>query len=264
MNGLRGDRVGFAHGDRLLVDGVDIAAPRGQVTALLGPNGSGKSTLLRLIAGVVRADQGEISLDGTSMRTMRRRARARAVALVEQEWVQAEGLRGRDIVALGRVPHQAWLAAGTDSDDDAVVEESIRRAGALAFADRDAATLSGGERQRINLARALAQQPSLLLCDEPTNHLDIRAQLDALALLRELARSGIAVLTALHDLNQAATFADQVVVLADGRVRAAGIPRDVLTAELIADVWGVDAEILQRPGSDRPLIVFDAAAAVTR
>lgn len=265
-SGLRASRVTFARGDRLVIDGIDLTAARGEVTALLGPNGSGKSTLLRLIAGALgatSAGSGELDFDGANLRTMRRRERARRVALVEQEWVTAEGLTGRDVVALGRLPHHGWFSA-VDADDDAVVESSLLHAGAVAFAERDASTLSGGERQRVNLARALAQEPSLLLCDEPTNHLDIRAQLDALMLLRSLADRGLAVLAALHDLNHAAAFADRVVVISEGRVRSAGTPQEVLTPELIAAIWGVDAEVLQRPGDDRPLIVFGTGASRVR
>ena len=257
MRGLEARRIRFSHGDRVIVDGIDITAPGGAVTALLGPNGSGKSTLLRLIAGTLRGDVDDLALDGSSLSEMRRRARAQRVALVEQEWSAAEGMTGRDIVGLGRLPHRGWLSFESEDADAAVTEAAMMRAGATGFAERDAATLSGGERQRVNLARALAQQPSLLLCDEPTNHLDIRAQLDALALLRSLARDGMTVLAALHDLNHAAAFADRVIVVADGHVQAAGSPSDVLTRELIARVWQVDAEVLSRPGSDRPLIVFD-------
>ena len=258
MMGLDARRICFAHGARMVLDGVDITAPNGAVTALLGPNGSGKSTLLRLIAGTLRGEIEELTLDGPSLSAMRRRARAQRIALVEQEWSAAEGMTGRDIVGLGRLPHRGWLSFEGEEADAAIAENAMTRAGALEFAERDAATLSGGERQRVNLARALAQEPSLLLCDEPTNHLDIRAQLDALALLRSLAGDGMTVLAALHDLNHAAAFADRVVVIADGVVQAAGTPAEVLTRELIARVWRVDAEVLSRPGSERPLIVFDA------
>lgn len=243
----------------MIIDGVDVTAPRGAVTALLGANGAGKSTLLRLIVGALRADAGDVGFDGRALSTMRRRERAQRVALVEQEWVAAEGLTGRDVVALGRVPHQGWF--GSD-DDDIWVEGSLRRTGALAFAGQDAATLSGGERQRVNLARALAQQPSLLLCDEPTNHLDIRAQLDTLTLLRGLAHDGMAVMAALHDLNHAAAYADRIVVLVDGAVYAAGTPAEVLTPDTISEVWGVQADVMQHPRTGRPLIVFDAEASL--
>lgn len=264
MSGLDARRIRFSHGTRMVVDGVDITAPGGAVTALLGPNGSGKSTLLRLIAGTLRGDIAALALDRSSLSALRRRDRAQLVALVEQEWSPAEGMTGRDIVGLGRLPHRGWLSFESEEADAAVTDAALLRAGALEFAERDAATLSGGERQRVNLARALAQQPSLLLCDEPTNHLDIRAQLDALALLRSLARDGMTVLAALHDLNHAAAFADRVVVVADGHVQAAGSPSEVLTRELIAHVWHVDAEVLVRPGSDRPLIVFDPEHVLAR
>lgn len=264
MNGLEARRVRFAHGDRLIVDGMHVTAQGGEVTALLGPNGSGKSTLLRLIAGTLRGEIEALALDGESLSTMRRRARAQRVALVEQEWSAAEGMTGRDIVGLGLLPHRGWLSFEGEDADAAATDAALARASALEFAERDAATLSGGERQRVNLARALAQRPALLLCDEPTNHLDIRAQLDALALLRSLARDGMTVLAALHDLNHAAAFADRVIVIAGGHVQAAGTPQQVLTRELIFRVWGVDAEVLSRPGSDRPLIVFDADHALAR
>lgn len=262
--GLDARRIRFGHGGRILCDDMHITAPGGAVTALLGPNGSGKSTLLRLITGTLRGEADAIELDGGSLTAMRRRERARRVALVEQEWSAAEGMTARDIVGLGLLPHRGWLSFESEEADAVAIDAALTRAGAVEFAERDAATLSGGERQRVNLARALAQRPTLLLCDEPTNHLDIRAQLDALVLLRSLARDGMTVLAALHDLNHAAAFADRVVVIADGHVQAAGSPQDVLTRELIARVWHVDAEVLSRPGSDRPLIVFDEEHALTR
>ncbi|MFK3677402.1 ABC transporter ATP-binding protein [Microbacterium sp. NPDC090218] len=260
--GLDARRMRFGRGDRMIIDGMHVTAPGGAVTALLGPNGSGKSTLLRLIAGTLRGTVESLDLDGASLPEMRRRIRAQRVALVEQEWTAAEGMTGRDIVGLGLLPHRGWLSFESEETDAGATDAALRRAGAHEFADRDASTLSGGERQRVNLARALAQRPTLLLCDEPTNHLDIRAQLDTLALLRSLARDGMTVFAALHDLNHAAAFADRVVVVANGHVQAAGSPTDVLTRELIARVWHVDAEVLSRPGSDRPLIVFDAEHAL--
>ncbi|WP_220347253.1 ABC transporter ATP-binding protein [Microbacterium bovistercoris] len=253
MSGLRTDRLRYTAGGRMIVDGIDITAPAGAVTAVLGPNGAGKSTLLRLIAGVLTAQEGTIAHDGRELRGLSRRERARRIALVEQEWTEADGLTVREIVELGRIPHQSWLAAAS-SDDEGIVEESLRRTGADVFADREASTLSGGERQRANLARALAQQPQLLLCDEPTNHLDVHAQLSSLRLLRELAADGLTVVSALHDLNHAARFADHVVVLDGGVVCAAGPPAEVLTPECVQRVWRVSAEVVEHAG--HPVIVF--------
>lgn len=255
--GLTTTQLSYVLGNRTLVDAVDLHAPRGQLTALLGPNGAGKSTLLRLLVGALPASSGSAAFRGANLTTLPRRARAQLVALLEQDWVPGEGLTGRDVVELGRVPYQRWFAPDPHANDD-IVETALHQAGASAFAGQDVSTLSGGERQRVNVARALAQQPELLLCDEPTNHLDIHAQLELLTLIHGLTRGGLTAVTALHDLNHAATFADHIVVLANGAVHAAGTPQDVLTPELIADVWQVHAQVLRRPGSERPLIVFDA------
>lgn len=254
-SGLEASRVRFARGSRLVVDGVDITVPRGAVGALLGPNGAGKSTLLHLVAGVEQPDVAALTLDGDDLIALRRRERARRIALVEQDAPSPDGLRVDHVVGLGRVPHQsAW--GGDTARDREVVARSLAAAGASVFAGRRYDELSGGERQRVNLARALAQEPELLLLDEPTNHLDIRAQLATLALLRRLADDGLSVLAALHDLSLAASYADHVVVLADGSVVAAGAPAEVLTAELIRAVWGVDATVLEHPATGRPLIAF--------
>lgn len=281
-SGLDTARLRFARDGQLIADDIDITAPGGAVTALVGPNGAGKSTLLRLITGIYAPLSGEISHRGTDLQGLSRRARARKLALVEQEWAEADGVTVREIVRLGRMPHHGWFSFGGGSggrgrdagrghpaghsggaSDEDIVEASLQRTGLTAFAERDVGSLSGGERQRVNLARALSQQPELLLCDEPTNHLDVHAQLTALGMLRELSRDGLTVITALHDLNHAARFADHVVVLADGAVRAAGPPADVLTPERIRAVWRVEASVLQHEG--RPLIVFgspvDAATA---
>jgi iron complex transport system ATP-binding protein len=256
--GLEGSRVSFARGSRLVVDGVDITVPRGAVGALLGPNGAGKSTLLQLVAGVESADVAALTLDGDDLVSLRRRDRARRIALVEQDAQTPEGLDVEHVVGLGRIPHQsAW--GGDTSRDREVVARSLLAAGAAEFAARRYDELSGGERQRVNLARALAQEPELLLLDEPTNHLDIRAQLATLGLLRRLADDGLSVLAALHDLSLAASYADHVVVLATGGVVAAGPPTAVLTPELIRSVWGVEAHVLAHPATGRPLIAFAAA-----
>ena len=259
VDGLRADRVRFTRGRRLIIDDVDCTVPGGRVGALLGPNGAGKSTLLHLIAGVERADAGTARLGDRDLAALRRRDRARVVALAEQEVTDAPGLRVAEVVALGRTPYVGAFA-GPGELDRAIVRRCIEDAGLTELEGREYATLSGGERQRVNIARALAQEPELLLLDEPTNHLDIRAQLSMLQLLRGLAHGGLTVLAALHDLSLAAGYADHVIVLADGRVVAAGAPRDVLTPALIHDVWGVAAEVLEHPLTGRPLVAYSGVA----
>jgi len=256
---LHADRVRFTRGRRLIIDDVDCTVPGGSVGALLGPNGAGKSTLLHLIAGVEHADAGAARLGDRDLAALRRRDRARLVALAEQEVQDAPGLRVAEVVALGRTPYLGAFA-GPDDRDRLVVRRTLDDLGLVGLADRDYATLSGGERQRVNLARAIAQEPELLLLDEPTNHLDVHAQLTTLGLLRSLARDGLTVLAALHDLSLAAGYADHVVVLAEGRVRAAGAPGAVLTPALIREVWGVEATVLEHPTTGRPLIAYSEVA----
>jgi iron complex transport system ATP-binding protein len=239
----------------LILDGLVFDAPAGQVTALLGPNGAGKSSLLRVVAGIRRPQSGTVHFDGDDLLAMRRRDRARRVALVEQDASTELPLTGRAVAGLGRTPHEALLG-GRDPSSDAVVTQALTDAGALPFAERELPTLSGGERQRVLLARALAQQPRLLLLDEPMNHLDIAAQLEVLALLTRLAADGVTVLAAMHDLALAASHADHVVVLSGGRVVAAGPTAETLTPDLIHDVYGVRAAWTSNPLTGKPLLAI--------
>jgi iron complex transport system ATP-binding protein len=231
--------------------------PRGSLTALVGPNGAGKSTLLRSLAAIVRPDSGTVHFEDEDLLTLSRRERARTAAIVEQDASTEVTLTVRAVVELGRLPHQS-LWRDDDTDASAIVTAALEAVGMADFEARNFSTLSGGERQRIMLARALAQQPRLLVLDEPTNHLDIGAQLDVLGLLQRLAGQGVTVLAALHDLGLAATYADHVIVLRAGRVVAAGPTASTLTPALIRDVYGVDASILTNPVTGRPVIAFSA------
>jgi iron complex transport system ATP-binding protein len=261
-DGLDAARVSWSVDGRLVLDGVDCTAPTGAVSGLLGPNGSGKSTLLRVLAGVRAAPStapgggaAQVRFDGADLLALPRRRRARVLALVEQDATTDLPLSVLDAVLLGRIPHRSLLA-GDSAHDREVARAALARAGMAAFAEREVATLSGGERQRVHLARALAQEPALLLLDEPTNHLDIAAQLDTMRVLRDLADDGVAVLAALHDLNLAAQTCDHVVVLADGRVVAAGDVHEVLVPEVLDAVYGVRCEVLTHPRTGRPVLTF--------
>jgi len=241
--------------DRALVDAVAFDAPVAGFTAIVGPNGAGKSTMLRALAGIEPAASGMVLDDGVDLLALPRRARARIVALVEQDATTELALTGREVVRLGRTPYGSALGGG-DADAEAVIEAALARAGAAAFARRDVTTLSGGERQRVLLARALAQQPRILLLDEPSNHLDLAAQLDIVRLVRELTAEGVTVIAAVHDLSLAAAHADTVVVLAGGRVAAHGATRETLTPELIHGVFGVRAEWTRNPLTGGPLLAI--------
>jgi iron complex transport system ATP-binding protein len=253
---LVASRLTFSRDGRLVIDGVDIDLPVGSFGAVIGPNGAGKSTLLQLLVGTLPVGSGAVLFDGSDLLALRRRDRARLVALSEQHGDGDTGLLVNDVVMLGRTPHIGrWTSEGPA--DRQVVADALSAVGMSAFADRPFDTLSGGERQRVHLARALAQQPRLLLLDEPTNHLDVRAQLSLLSLVRAQTAAGITAVAALHDLNIAAAYADAVIVLSDGKVVAAGPAASVLTGELISDVYGVRADVLEHPRTGRPLIAFD-------
>jgi len=251
-------RVGRAHAVRELT----MSAPPAALTAVVGANGAGKSTVLRLLAGALRPDHGTLSFGGTDLSSLSRRARARLVALLEQQTTTDQDVTAAEVVALGRIPHlSAW--SGPGADDRRIAHDALDRVGATHLAARSFGTLSGGEQQRVRLAASLAQEPKLLLVDEPTNHLDIGAQLDALALLRELADSGLTVLTALHDLGHALSHADHVVALDSGRTVAQGRPEDVLTPALIHRLYGVHAEVMTHPVTGVAAFAFSRLPVVT-
>lgn len=254
--GLTVNGVSVHLGGRVIVDSVDTVAPMGQVTGLIGPNGAGKSTLLRAILGLVPAT-GITRFEGVDLTTLPRRSRARFTAFVEQSSDSDARLTAREVVLLGRIPFQSIWQAAPSPADLAQAEAALTAVDMTAFADRLYHTLSGGEQQRIQIARALAQQPRLLLLDEPTSHLDVHAQLAMLDLLRRHARNGAAVLLALHDLNLAASFCDSLVALHDGQVAASGAPAEMLTPALLRQVYGIDATILRHPRDGRPLIAYD-------
>jgi iron complex transport system ATP-binding protein len=239
-----------------VVDSVDIDVAPGRMTALIGPNGAGKSTLMRVLAGVARPTAGTVRWEAGDWFARSRRDRARIAALVEQDARAELPMTVESVVGLGRTPHSRLFAAAP-GDDHREVESALASVGMGGFAHRLFDSLSGGERQRVHLARALAQQPRLLLLDEPTNHLDVHAQLDTLELVQRLARQqGVAAVAALHDLNLAASYADEVVVLAAGRVVASGTPEAVLTAALLREVYRVEATVLEHPVTGRPLIAY--------
>ncbi len=235
-----------------IVRGVHIAAAPGEVVAVVGPNGAGKSSLLRCLYRVHRPSAGHITVDGRDIWTFGVAEFARSVAVVLQEAPADLALTLYQVVAMGRTPHKGLFAADTAADT-AIIDAALTRLDLAHLAGRDFATLSGGERQRAYIARALAQQPRIMILDEPTNHLDIHHQLQVMALLRQL---GIAVIVALHDLNDAATACDRIVLMQAGSVVAQGRPSEVLTPERIATVFQVTARRDRHPWTGRPRLAF--------
>ncbi|MBS4728323.1 ABC transporter ATP-binding protein [Mycobacterium sp. SM1] len=241
----------------LLSDCAIVVGPKEKV-ALLGPNGSGKTTLLKTIYRSIRPTTGVILLGEDDLAKLRQREVARRTAVVAQEPLAEFDFRVEDVVSLGRAPHLGVLDRESQTDRD-VVADSLERVGMLAHRRRPFFSLSGGEKQRTLVARALAQQTCLLLLDEPTNHLDVRATLEILELLRRLE---ISTLCVLHDLNLAAAYFDRIYVLAAGRIVTGGTPQEVLTPELVREVFGVDTHCLIHPATGRLLLAFSLISAV--
>lgn len=248
MTGLIAEHLSVELAGSCVVSDLSFTLRPGTVTGVIGPNGAGKSTLLRALANTVPASAGEVTWGGTDLLAMNRRRRAQLMAFVEQDTHTAEPLTARDVVQLGRTPHQPLMHFGghLETGND-VVAKAMVKTRCTELADHQYNTLSGGQRQRVNLARALAQEPQLLLLDEPTNHLDPRAQLSTLELVSQLTMDGVTVVAALHDLSHAAAWCDQVLVLADGGLHAVGPPDQILTPSLIREVYQVEASVLRHP-----------------
>jgi iron complex transport system ATP-binding protein len=247
--------VDWSAAGRLIVHGVGCRVEPGRLLGVIGPNGSGKSSLLRCLAGLRTPDDGVVLVQGATIGSLGRREVARRLAFLDQEADGDLELTVREAVMLGRTPHKR-LFERDGARDRAIVADALAATDLVDFADRAWPTLSGGERQRARIARALAQEPSILLLDEPTNHLDLAHQLQVLRLVRGL---GLASIAALHDLNLAAMFCDELLVLQAGRAVAAGPPDAVLTEELVLDVYGVTCAIVRNPRTGRPVVTLDDA-----
>ncbi|GAA0953304.1 ABC transporter ATP-binding protein [Nonomuraea longicatena] len=236
-----------------VVSGVDFLVGDGEIAGLVGPNGSGKSTLLRTLYRHLRPAAGRVLLAGDDLWQRAPAASARLVAALPQERATDFELTVAEVVAMGRTPHKGAFSRD-NAHDRALVQGALQQVGMDGLAHRPFTGLSGGERQRVLLARALAQEPRVLVLDEPTNHLDIRHQVELLALLRGQRTTTLA---ALHDLNAAASVCDRVHVLSSGRIVASGAPAEVLTPSLIAEVFGVRADVVTHPLTGGVLIAFD-------
>ncbi|MFJ8448494.1 ABC transporter ATP-binding protein [[Kitasatospora] papulosa] len=248
----RGVTVGY--GGRTVIDGLDVTVPTGLITTIIGPNGCGKSTLLRTLTRLLKPASGAVVLDGEDIAGLRTRDVAKKLGLLPQAPVAPEGLTVADLVARGRHPHQSWLRQWS-SDDASVVERALAMTGVSDLADRPVDSLSGGQRQRVWISMTLAQGTDLLLLDEPTTYLDLAHAIDVLDLVDDLHESGRTVVMVLHDLNLATRYSDNLVVMRAGSILAQGHPRDVITAELLHEAFGLNAKVIDDPVGDRPLIV---------
>lgn len=252
---MEADDATLAYGERVVSEHLDVTIPDGSFTVIIGPNACGKSTLLRSLARLLPPRRGRVLLDGRDIATYSSKAVARRLGLLPQSSVSPEGITVRDLVSRGRFPYQGMLRQWSE-EDDAAIETAMSATGITGLAHRRMNELSGGQRQRAWLALVLAQQTPLLLLDEPTTFLDITYQLEVLNLCRDLhARGDYTLVVVLHDLNLAFRYATNLIVMRDGRIVAQGAPGDVVTAELIEEVYGISCLCLPCPATGAPMIV---------
>ena len=254
MTRLEARDVTVAYRDRTILDGLDLEVPDGRMTVIVGPNACGKSTLLRALARMVPTERGSVLVDSRASDEYRSKELARVLGLLPQSATAPDGMLVADLVGRGRYPWQGLLRQWSESDERAVAA-AMRAADVTDLAERRVEELSGGQRQRVWLAMALAQETPLLLLDEPTTYLDIAHQLEVLELARSLARGGRTVVAVLHELHLAFRYADHLVVMADGQVVAQGDPRDVVTAELVEQVYDVPCQVLPDPLTGTPMVL---------
>ena len=250
---LATEQLDLGYDGTRVVHALDLRLPPGRVTAIVGPNGCGKSTLLGALARVHAPQGGAVLLDGADVATLRPRDVARRIGLLPQQAEAPDGLTIRDLVRYGRHPHQGLLRQWSP-EDAAAVHRALTAADLLDLADRPLDTLSGGQRQRAWIAMVVAQETAVVLLDEPTSALDLGHQLEVLDLVHDLAAQGRTVVLVLHDLSTACRHADHLVAMRDGRVVAEGAPVDVVTTDLVRELYEVEAVVLSDPTAGTPVI----------
>ncbi|MEV0459626.1 ABC transporter ATP-binding protein [Catellatospora methionotrophica] len=255
MSRLRAEGLTLGYDADPIIRDLDVTVLDGKVTAIVGANACGKSTLLRGLARLLRPREGNVLLDGKAMADLSTLQVAKVLGLLPQSPLAPDGITVADLVSRGRYPHQGWFRTWNDRDHDAVAR-ALDATGTADLVDRPLRALSGGQRQRVWIAMALAQDTDLLLLDEPTTYLDINHQVELLRLLRDLnGRSGKTIVAVLHDINLASRYCDHIIAMSGGAIVAEGPPGEVITAELIAKVFGLACVIVPDPVAGTPIIV---------
>jgi iron complex transport system ATP-binding protein len=254
---IRTDNLTFDYKDKPVLNGVSVSIEKGEMVGVLGPNGSGKTTLLKIFSAVLKG-RGEINLNGKEIQTYGKRELSRIFAMVPQESQVLFPYTVAEIVLMGRASYHSPLALEGKKDLE-VARASMELTDCLAFADRYLHELSGGEKQRVIIARALAQEPEILLLDEPSAFLDLKHQIQVFELLRRLNRErGLTIVAALHDLNLAALFFPRLVLLCDGKIYRDGSPKDILTEETIKEIYGIHVKIQLDSSGRRPQLFISS------
>lgn len=245
-----------SYGKRKVLINIDSQVVAGEMLGILGPNGSGKSTLIHLLAGLEKPDEGEIWLDELPLARYSLRERAKRIAYVPQEGAEALSISVEEYILMGREPYQNWWPWYKEKDWQ-VVNRWIHQMDLGSYRTQLLSRLSGGERQRVEIAKAMAQEPDYILLDEPTNHLDLKYQLSILAMLQRLKEEmEIGIMIVIHDINLAAQYCDHLLFLKEGRVIGYGTPKQIITQELISQVYGVGSWMIEHPQTAIPQILY--------
>lgn len=252
---LRGEQLTLAYGKKTIAENLNVTIPDGHFTAIIGPNGCGKSTLLRTLSRLMAPTQGHVYLDGEHIQHYASKEVARRIGLLAQNATTPGDITVQELVARGRYPHQPLFTRWREEDERAVAK-AMQATGVTNLASQSVDTLSGGQRQRVWIAMVLAQETAIMLLDEPTTWLDISHQIDLLELLSDLNRQqGYTLAAVLHDLNQACRYATHLIALKEGKIVAQGAPGEIVSAELIEQVYGLKCMIIEDPVVGTPLVV---------
>ena len=253
---LKATQLQIGYGDHVVVEDMDVNIHRDKITTIIGPNGSGKSTILKAVTRLIRYQKGSVVLNGRDVLEMKPKDLAKTIGVLPQIHTAPSDFRVKELVGYGRMPHQKMFA-GKSAEDERIIQWAMEVTGTWQFRDKSIYEISGGESQRVWIATVLAQKPEILFLDEPTTYLDISHQLETMQLVKKLNRdTGIGVVMVLHDLSQALEVSDHIIVIKDGKKYSEGSPEEVITAQMMRDVYNVDCEIVSLPGRSKPLIAF--------
>lgn len=251
---LHVDAATIGYDKRVISTDLTVSIPDDSFTVIVGPNACGKSTLLRALSRLLRPSEGQVTLDGKSIASYKAKEVARRLGLLPQSSIAPDGITVADLVSRGRYPHQKLIRQWTETDEEAVIE-AMAATGVGELSPRLVDELSGGQRQRVWVAMVLAQQTPLLLLDEPTTFLDIAYQIELLELFTDLHQAGNTLVAVLHDLNHAARYGTHLIAMKDGRVVAEGAPQDIVSAELVEEVFGLPCRVTPDPVTGTPMVV---------
>lgn len=250
----------IGYGERVIVSDFDIHLEKGRITSIIGPNGSGKSTLLKALTRLIRFQKGSVTVEGRDLLDYAPKELARKVGVLPQIHSAPADFLVKELVSYGRMPHLNFLSR-MGAKDETIIEDAMKATNTWHLRDKSIHEISGGETQRVWIATVLAQQPEILFLDEPTTYLDVSHQLETMQMVKDLNRkTGVGVVMVLHDLSHAMEVSDHIVVVKDGRKYAEGAPEEVITREMMREVYNVDCDVIKLPGRGKPLIVYKQLA----